>query len=299
MIVTAGLIASRFLHYAALMFLFGAACFPLYAYRDGVAPPDLQAWLRRTLLAATITALVTGVSWFAFATAGMAGSLGAVFDWTTLNLVVTTTDFGRIWLPRLALLVIVLALLVPKDFSPNRRLLVLAAAAIALTSIADTGHAGADNGPFSTLHITADAVHLSAAAAWIGGLGALSFVLASKPSRTATDKFLMRFSGMGYAAVALIFASGLVNSFILVGSVQGLFATPYGRWLVAKLLLFFVMVGIAAANRFWIIPSMARVADTSTWMVKLRRQIVVEQIVGMLILAVVSVLGTLAPAAEG
>ena len=298
MIVTAGLIASRFLHYAALMILFGAACFPLYAYRDGTPPPDLQIWLRRTLLVAAIAALVTGILWFAFATAGMAGSLGSVFDWTTLNLVVTTTDFGRIWLPRLGLLVLAVGLLVPKSFSANARLLVLGASALALTSIADTGHAGADNGPYSTLHITSDAVHLSAAAAWIGGLFALSFVLATKPSRHAADKILMRFSGMGYAAVALIIASGLVNSWILIGSVQALFTTPYGRWLVVKLLLLLGMLGIAAANRFWIIPSMARVADTSVWIAKLRRHVVAEQIAGMLILAVVSVLGTTAPAVD-
>ena len=299
MIVTAGLIASRFLHYAALMILFGAACFPLYSYRDGAAPPELEAWLRRMLLAAAIAALTTGILWFAFATAGMAGNLDAVFDWTTLNLVVTTTDFGRIWLPRLGLLVLAAALLVPKMASANRRLLVLGAAALALTSIAVTGHAGADTGPNSTLHITADAVHLSAAAAWIGGLFVLSFVLASNPSRAAMDKILMRFSSMGVIAVTLIVASGLVNSWLLVGTVGKLFTTPYGLWLVAKILLFLIMIGIATANRLWIIPSMARAADTSVWIEKLRRHVFAEQAVGMLILAVVSVLGTLAPAAEG
>ena len=299
MIVTAGLIASRFLHYAALMILFGAACFPLYAYREGIAPPDLEAWLRRILLGATAAALITGIAWFTFTSAGMAGSLGAIFEFTTLKLVVTTTDFGRIWLPRLGLLLLALALLAPQKVSANTRLLVLGAGAIALTSIADTGHAGADNGPNSTLHITADAVHLSAAAAWIGGLFVLSFVLASKPSRTASDRILMRFSGMGYGAVALIVASGLVNSWILVGSVEALFTTPYGRWLLAKLVLFFLMVGIAAANRFWIVPNMARAADTSGWIAKLRRHVVAEQIVGFIILAIVSVLGTLAPGIEG
>jgi hypothetical protein len=44
------------------MILFGAACFPLYSYRDGAAPPELEAWLRRMLLAAAIAALTTGIS---------------------------------------------------------------------------------------------------------------------------------------------------------------------------------------------------------------------------------------------
>jgi len=100
-------------------------------------------------------------------------------------------------------------------------------------------------------------------------------------------------------AVTLIVASGLVNSWLLVGTVGKLFTTPYGLWLVAKILLFLIMIGIATANRLWIIPSMARVADTSVWIEKLRRHVFAEQAVGMLILAVVSVLGTLAPAAEG
>jgi putative copper resistance protein D len=160
-------------------------------------------------------------------------------------------------------------------------------------------HAEQIPAPNSTLHITADAVHLSAAAAWIGGLFVLSFVLASNPSRAAMDKILMRFSSMGVIAVTLIVASGLVNSWLLVGTVGKLFTMPYGLWLVAKILLFLIMIGIATANRLWIIPSMARAADTSVWIEKLRRHVFAEQAVGMLILAVVSVLGTLAPAAEG
>jgi len=44
---------------------------------------------------------------------------------------------------------------------------------------------------------------------------------------------------MGYVAVAVLIASGLINSWYLVGSFAALLGTLYGRLLLAKLSLFF------------------------------------------------------------
>ena len=97
MIVAAGLIASRFVHYAALTILFGAAFFPVYTYRENKpAPPipaDFAPWLRRLLIGAAIVALVSGIFWLGFVAATMSGQPSALYDANILWLVIRTTEF--------------------------------------------------------------------------------------------------------------------------------------------------------------------------------------------------------------
>jgi copper resistance protein D len=54
-----------------------------------------------------------------------------------------------------------------------------------------------------------------------------------------SEGVLSRFSVMGYVAVAVLIASGLINSWYLVGSFAALLGTLYGRPLLVKLSLFF------------------------------------------------------------
>jgi putative copper resistance protein D len=114
-------------------------------------------------------------------------------------------------------------------------------------------------------------------------------------------QILLRFSGMGYIAVAALIGSGLVNSWFLVGSLSGLLTTSYGLLLLGKLALFAAMLALAAANRFWLVPSMSGVrADApdvwSRWSLRLRNHVLGEQLLGWMVLALVSILGTMQPA---
>lgn len=105
------------------------------------------------------------------------------------------------------------------------------------------------------------------------------------------EDVLLRFSGMGYGAVATLVGTGLVNSWLLVGSVSGLFQTTYGG--LAKLILFAAMLALAAANQFWLVPGMeaARVAGPGGreyWRGNLRNHALGEQALGLLVLLSVS-----------
>ena len=62
----AGLVLSRFLHYAAVLTLFGAALFPLYASpsRADETSARLFSWLRVVLLSAAFVALISGIIGF-------------------------------------------------------------------------------------------------------------------------------------------------------------------------------------------------------------------------------------------
>ena len=57
--------------------------------------------------------------------------------------------------------------------------------------------------------------------------------------------------------VATILITGLINTWNLVGSVEALLDTAYGRLLLVKIALFLAMVSVAAVNRFRLSPQPA------------------------------------------
>lgn len=297
----AGLIVSRFLHYTAVLVLFGASVFPLYAFPDRAGQRSARSdyWLHRTLLAASLVALLTGILWLGFTTANMAGTLSAATDWDALRSVMRDTAFGHVWLVRLVLVALTVGLIgLRRNSAGNGRgrvFLALLTASL-LASLAGVGHTQQSEGTGAIIHVGADALHLLGAGAWIGGLLVLAYVLAC--DQEEVEHVLMRFSGMGYVAVAVLVVSGLINGWYLVGSLPGLVGTSYGQLLLVKLFLFAGMLGLAATNRFWLVPALRKDGEAGQGhaLVRLRRHVVAEETLGLLVILVVSALGTMEPA---
>jgi putative copper resistance protein D len=292
------LIGARFIHYGALMAMFGVAVFPLYAFRaDEAVPGRLERHRRRWLMAATAVGLASALGWLAAVGGAMSGDLSGAVDPEVLRSVLTDTDFGKVWAGRILVILVLLAV------APTRhRVLAALLAAAAVASVALTGHARHEQGLVGAIHVAADAAHLIGAAAWLGGLVPLAVVVGAR-LRGAEPAFasattVHRFSEMAYVAVFALVASGLVNSWLLVGPMERLFTTAYGRVLLLKLGAFAAMLALATANRFWISPGLAGPA-AERWYGRLGRQIAVEQALGLVVLALVSLLGTMAPGVAG
>jgi putative copper resistance protein D len=71
--------------------------------------------------------------------------------------------------------------------------------------------------------------------------------------------------------------------------------------LIVKLFLFAGMLALAVSNRFWIVPSLtkARTDDrngSAVWTARLRNHVLGEQLLGFMVLVIVSALGTMRPA---
>jgi putative copper resistance protein D len=170
-----------------------------------------------------------------------------------------------------------------------------------LVSLAGIGHSQIDDGAAWFIHMSADGLHLLAAGAWLGGLVSLFYLVARAGKSSAGDAeaayAALRFSAMGYIAVATLVGSGLLNSWYLVGSFANL-ATPYGQLLLVKLALFTGMLGFASVNRFLIVPALfnSEFDGRSAGLAKLRRHLVGEQALGILIILIVSALGSMQPA---
>jgi putative copper resistance protein D len=303
-----GLIVARLLHYAAVTTLAGASCFSIYAYGGDESQP-LRRWKQRVLLAAAVLALLSGLLWFVFAVANMSGTLTDVVDPEVLEAVLRETTFGKVWAVRMILAIIALGLIWSGPGSPpnsRRGLFVVGVAAALLVTLAGVGHSQVEEGVAGAIHVLSDSAHLLAAGAWLGGLISLLPMLRwyndnriDAPARDL-DQVLLRFSAMGYIAVATLFGSGLINSWYLVGSYTGLLTTQYGLMLLAKLVLFAGMLVLASINRFWLVPSIAKAyadGSLSIWLGRLRNVVLGEQLLGLAVLLIVSVLGTLRPAA--
>lgn len=296
-----GLVVSRFLHYAATTALFGMAFFPLYACKSN--EPAAFARRRRLLLwVSTVLAILSGVSWFLFSAASMSGNFADMADPEILTVVAGQTGFGMVWTWRLLLgLLIAVVLFAPLPANSfGHQFTVASLAAVLVMSLAGVGHTQVEEGWASVVHVSADAAHLLAAGAWLGGLVPLVCVVAhhlKTKDASWLDDILVRFSGMGYLAVAALVGTGLVNSWFLVGSLSNLFATGYGQLLLVKLALFLGMLALAVANRFWLVPALEKTtAGRTTYLRKLRNHVAGEQLLGMTVLVTVSVLGTAQPA---
>ena len=148
-------------------------------------------------------------------------------------------------------------------------------------------------------------LHLVAAAAWVGALVPLALVLGvatddGGPSALAVARAAtLRFSTLGIASVGTVLATGIVNTFALAGSLAALFGTGYGRLLLVKIVLFLAMLAIAAVNRMRLTPRLiAGGVAAGPALRQLRRNALIEAVLGALILFIVALLGTLPPGRE-
>jgi copper resistance protein D len=315
------LIYVRAVHYAATITVVGVVFFVVFIAEPAFAKAESEArvpaafrpplawlaWISLVLTAAS------GFAWFVLVAASMSErSAAEVFSAGILWVVLLQTDFGRAWLIR-ALLVVLLATVFafalttkPKRSAAIWLNVIAAAMAAGLVGIlAWGGHAASGAGTEGIVHPAADFLHLTAAAAWVGALVPLALLLGRAGrdassiaiARTAT----LRFSVFGLASVATLMITGLVNAFYLVGSVAALFDTDYGRLLTAKVALFFVMVAVAAINRFRLTPELVpdiTLAPARHVLRQLRRNAVIEIVLGAIIIAIVAKLGVTPPAFE-
>ena len=305
----AGLVGSRLVHFSCAIILFGSALFVLYSGPTGSRSECVARLLPNIFFACAIGALLSGVAWFLFTVSNMSGALAGAFDSDALSSVLWDTGFGRMWAARAVpmLLIVAMVWLRGSSILSDRSIRFLAIlGAILLASLTGVGHTQIHEGVPAIVHVTADAVHLLAAGAWLGGLLPLGMaMLACRAKQVSNDdavSALSRFSGMAYLAVAALVASGAINGGFLIGSLSALIGTSYGELLLLKPGLFGLMLCLATSNRFWLAPALAKAptADQSDFVLaRLHRHILAEQILGALVVGIVSLLGTLSPAIQG
>jgi putative copper resistance protein D len=299
----------RLVQFAGAMILFGSSLFLIYALpRKGPGsgveldwPRKVLAWSAGVVLAASVVGLLAHTSI-------LAGSVREGMTASSLSAVMTTMSMGPSTVIRAGAASLALAALA-RRVSHATWWLCGGLGAVICASFAWMGHGAATEGAPGLLHLSADILHTLAAGAWIGALVAFFLLLRPRAPSVTLDGVLHRalhgFSGVGTGLVAVIVATGLVNSWFLVGAarISGLWTTPYGQLLSLKLVLFVSMLVLAAANRFRLTPALGAAIDGGQPRVQaldaLRRSLLIETALSILVLGLVAWLGTLAPVSAG
>ena len=204
------------------------------------------------------------------------GGWAQALSLTTLQGLVSGSQFGTYWTMRIVvtMLALVLAIFALVKRSRSRVLddalswcnLILALAL--LIAIALSGHASAVGSNVQVLSVLSDWLHLLAASLWIGGIFYIAVVYvpilqdctASERPRVLLS-ILARFSPLAIAGVILMSVTGPVNALMHMNSFTQLITTAYGRSLVLKSLLVVALLVTSALHVFWLRPRLKTIAD--------------------------------------
>ena len=170
-----------------------------------------------------------------------------------LGRVLGDTGYGHAWLAREGILALLTGALVALLRSPRNRALRFAAAVLGLGIVAPlalVSHAASAKGSLSVATGVL-AVHLLAAAMWVGGVGAVCLAVADllRAGERASARTLARsFGGLAAVSVALIGITGIGILGVHVRSLQALVSSAYGAAIVAKTVLFVVAGALGLAT---------------------------------------------------
>jgi copper transport protein len=230
---------------AFVLFVWLPVCRPAFTGREATKPFVLLTWALFGVLA---LAGLLETSLYAVKASGEPWSPSLL--WQAFS----ETRVGSIWLARLVF-AFVAALSVSFASRSDGSSYWWAATALAcvpLLTLTQLSHAAAEGRP---LPFVADWAHVAAAAAWMGGVLSFPMLLLGPLKKASAQtraellrRSVPRFSRMATLAVVVLVVTGSYAGLQHVPSPESLGATPYGRALILKLFLVFVMLVIGAMN---------------------------------------------------
>ncbi len=104
-----------------------------------------------------------------------------------------------------------------------------------------------------------------------------------------------RFSPLGFACVLVLAVTAFVQGWALIGSFGALGGTAYGWMALLKLLLFALLLGLAAVNRQSLTPSLARAMTAEAARRRLLASVAIEVVLGLAAILAAGLLASLEP----
>ena len=284
------LILCRLVQFASAMLLWGAGSLRAGAFPHALLRASIPAAAKYGRLAAAAN-LLAAVGWLA-AEAALAGDgpQDAVNP-DVLFALLTVSRFGHVWLVHLVLA----AALFLATFGDHPKWLAILAG-LNLASLALTGHAVLPAGGLGILHQGLSVLHLLVAGFWVGGLAVILPFLAAQSLAAEATPVLRSFSRWGHLAVALVFATGLAKS-VLILTLRGSFnpASEYLTLLGLKVAVVVLMLGLALVNRYRFVPQLV---TNDRALRNLRRGTLAELMLVVVVLVLVSIFATWSPFAD-
>jgi copper transport protein len=238
-----------------LLVLLGGAGFvavarlPTPAWRLTARLEGRAWWLLRVAWWATLIGTLAGLLLHGPFTVGV--PLSQTLD-ATLLAQTFRMRFGGVWAVRVLLLLLLVAFLrawSEREAAWTRTSAWVAVGVLAVALAATpalSGHSAA--GPDAAFGAVVGVLHFSAAAVWFGGLVLLGTCMLPRAD-VGLLQAVPRFSSVAFTAMVVIVVTGILQSWRQLGGLQALGHTAYGRLLVAKVVAFLLLIAFAGRSR--------------------------------------------------
>ena len=267
--------AARWIAFMGIVLLLGSG---IWAVRSG-AGLRLLTSTRRLTWAGWIALWVGSV--FTFLLHGAeahAGGFGSALDPHVWNDMLSTRTGSLIVLRML--LAVALGLLLSLGLHRSDRLWrvsAVAASVMVLMSFSFAGHASSATP--SGLWQLLDLVHLGGVVVWVGGLAVFGLASAEWYSGDESDAAIARFSRWSVVIVPVVAVTGLLAAREHSDGFADITSTDWGRTLLVKVVLVAVLVAVSGVSR-WMLRHHG--------VASIRRTVLAEAVVGVLVLALVA-----------
>lgn len=175
---------------------------------------------------------------------------------------------------------------------------VLALSAIVVLTFSLQSHAAASG---MVLPILANYLHITAASAWIGGLMPLAVLLTLTRRRGEDHRdsvpmriLIPRFSLLAITCVTLLTITGIFSTSLLVRTPEALFATGYGRALLAKSGMVAILMALGAVNLMILSPQLNSAEFKACC--NMLRVVRTELVIGLMVLIATGLIAGAVPA---
>lgn len=306
------LILTRAIHFGSCLLAFGVVAFDLWVAAPALKDQPAKGWSRIVsagLWGGMTVALLSGFAWLGLNAMEMSGlPTREALKSDVLQVVLSETHFGRLWEIRGAMFLAIFAVMVLRIIRPLRLgstwIATLLTGGFA-ASLAWAGHGQDGNHP--EWHLATDALHILIGGIWPIGLLPFAICFLKLRHDAEPDKWprigrlTRRFSTASLISVALLVATGLVNSFYMLDTPSDLWESDYGKVLLAKIVTFLLMVALGALNLLrWKPRLSAEYNDrTPAAAARLQLNVGVETMLATVVLLLVGLLGTMSPPMPG
>lgn len=239
--------------------------------------------VRRLGEGAAVAGLVLVAGHYVLEAARMAGELSGVWD-PSLQGMMWHSSGGTALIFRLVGLALIAIGL--QRTQGRGSMLATLGAVLACLAFTLTGHTSvaAHRGMLALLLM----IHLVVVAFWFGALGPL-YLASSRETSVRAFEIVAAFTGVATWLVPMILLAGVAMAVGLLPSVSAL-REPYGELLIAKLIGFAVLMGLATANKWRLGPALAQGTVESGR--RFRRAVAAECVLIVAVLSITAVMTT-------
>jgi copper transport protein len=280
----------RYGSYLAILAAVGILLTSAWVWSDAGTHPVLRRILSTSLIATAVLAFTQALV--------VASDVSGKAPWASLGSIdaATTTDAGMAFMIRIALaLTMWIVLFQYKLANSDVYWTAVSLPGIGLLATwAFAGHSRSMRWP--AVGVATDVAHHAAAAGWIAGLAIVGWVAIPTTTPDVLVPVVRRFSQVAATCVAVLVITGVVQSIRLVGNPGALFDADHGRYLAIKVAILVAMLGIANANRRRVDARLHEPSDLPNHLGALRRAVVAEFAIGLVIIGVTAAMVVSPPA---